>query len=153
MPRQSAKYCVGLSMLPGIGPARFARLIERCGSAERAWSASLVDLKACGVDDRALPEVLKARQAIDVDAELERVRHWGARVLTYDDPAYPTALAETFGRPPVLYVLGTITPEDSQAIAVVGTRRPSLYGQAEVAKLVPLLVRHRLTIVSGWRLE
>ena len=149
MPHHAAKFCVGLSLLPGIGPARFTKLVETMGSPERAWNASAQELKACGVDERALPELLRARQSLDLDAELNRVQQRGARVLTWDDPNYPRTLAETYARPAILYTQGTITPEDSQAIAVVGTRRPSLYGQSQVAKLVPLLVERGLTIVSG----
>jgi DNA processing protein len=149
MPHHAAKFCVGLSILPGIGPARFTKLVDRLGSAERAWSASAEELRDCGVEERALPELFRVRQSLDLDAELARIHSRGAKVLTWDDLTYPAALAETYMRPAILYLQGTIEPGDSQAIAVVGTRRPSLYGQTQVAKLVPLLVQKGLTIVSG----
>jgi DNA processing protein len=136
-------------MLPGIGPARLIKLVESLGSAERAWAASEQELKACGVDERALPELTRARAGLDLDAALARVEQSGATVLTWDDPAYPDPLKETFGHPAILYVRGQLNPADSQAIAVVGTRHPTLHGQSLVTKIVPLLVERGLTIVSG----
>jgi DNA processing protein len=143
------RYWIGLSLLPGIGPARLGRLIQRFQSAEQAWRASPDELQRCGIDEKLLPALLEKRRILDLAAELERVEQIGARVLTWKDPEYPTLLRETFNHPPVLYVHGEIRREDKHAIAVVGTRRPSLYGQALTLKLVPTLVEQGLTIVSG----
>ncbi|HZT97974.1 MAG TPA: DNA-processing protein DprA [Chloroflexota bacterium] len=144
-----AKYYVGLSLLPGIGPVRLSRLIDLCGSAEAAWQAPGVILRRAGVEERAVEGVLARRATIDVDGELDRVYRAGARVITTVDEDYPALLRETFGHPAILYVRGELKVEDSQALAVVGTRRPSLYGQTMVAQTVPALVERGLTIISG----
>lgn len=149
MKNGSAKYCVALSLLPGIGPVRFCRLVEQLGSARAAWEASPQELRACGVDVKSLPLLLSRRREVNPDVELDRVQRFGARVLTWDDPDYPAALRQTYGCPAILYVLGDIRPEDDDALAIVGTRRPSLYGRELAAKVTPLLVQQGLTIVSG----
>lgn len=144
-----AKYCVGLSLLPGIGPVRFTRLIERRGSAKAAWHASPADLRASGVDEKCIPPLLARRGEIDLDRELERVERFGAHAVTWNDPEYPSILKETYNRPAMLYVQGKLQPEDDQSLAIVGTRRPSIYGQAVTAEITPPLVQNNLTIVSG----
>lgn len=149
MSNDKAKYYVGLSLLPGIGPARFSRLVEICGTADAAWRASVTELKRSGVDDRAIEGLLQRRTTLDLDHELERVHRAGGRVITQDDIEYPPLLHETFGRPPILYVKGELLPEDSQSLAIVGTRRPSIYGQTQTVRNVPLLVERGLTIISG----
>ncbi len=144
-----AKYRVGLSLLPGIGPARLGRLIDVAGSAEAAWHVGPEQLRRAGIEDGALAPLLTRRKQIDLDREMGRIEALGATVLVPDDPRYPPKLAEVFTRPGILYVKGNIQPEDSQALAVVGTRRPSIYGQALVSTMTPLLVQAGLTIVSG----
>lgn len=144
-----AKYYVGLSLLPGIGPVRFIRLIDRLGSASRAWHASASELRACGVDEKSIPAITARRSQIDLEGEVARVHRLGARVLTWHESDYPDVLRQTFNRPAVLYVKGSLKPEDAQALAIVGTRRPSVYGQALTVKITPLLVENGLTIISG----
>ncbi|HEV3312676.1 MAG TPA: DNA-processing protein DprA [Chloroflexota bacterium] len=143
------KFFIGLSLLPGIGPVRFGRLVDRLGSAEAAWGASPEALRACGVDEKSLATLLAKRTQIDLNAELERVDRNHVHVLTRDDPAYPAQLRECFNCPAILYVRGNLTPEDSQALAIVGTRRPTVHGRELAQRITPHLVRSGLTIVSG----
>jgi DNA processing protein len=149
MPRPEIAYLVGLSLLPGIGPARFGRLLERCGEPERAWRASETDLMSAGVDAKSLPALLDARRALNLDAELEKLRRYHVRVLALADPEYPPRLREIYNPPVLLYVRGEITRQDDQAVGVVGTRSPTVYGRELTARIVPQLVAAGLTIVSG----
>ena len=142
-------YLVGISLLPGIGPARFHRLLERCGEPERAWRASEQDLLAAGVDARSIPALIERRRAISIAQEMERLRRLEVRVLSVYDADYPPRLKEIFGPPPLLYVRGEITREDAQAIGVVGTRGPTVYGKELAARIVPELSSAGLTVVSG----
>lgn len=149
MLRPDIGYLVGISLLPGIGPARFHRLLARLPEPERAWRASESDLLAVGVDARSLPLLLEKRRGISIDRELEKLQRCGVDVLTIFDSRYPPQLKEIFGAPPLLYVKGEITRQDEQSVGVVGTRSPSVYGKDLAARVVPELVRAGLTIVSG----
>lgn len=149
MHRPDLGYLVGLSLLPGIGPARFHRLLERCGDPERAWRAAESELVAVGVESRNLPALLERRKTLSLDHELEKLTRLGVSVLSVYDPDYPPRLKEIFTPPPLLYVRGTLTETDTQAIGVVGTRSPSVYGKELAARIVPQLVGAGLTIVSG----
>ncbi|KUK92384.1 MAG: DNA protecting protein DprA, partial [Anaerolineaceae bacterium 46_22] len=62
---------------------------------------------------------------------------------------YPRLLREIDQSPPVIYVKGTLTPADEFAIAIVGTRRVSEYGQQITRDISIFLAGHGLTIVSG----
>jgi DNA processing protein len=54
-----------------------------------------------------------------------------------------------YDRPPVLYVRGTLTPADEWAVAVVGTRRVSVYGRQVADEMARGLAASRITVVSG----
>jgi DNA processing protein len=69
--------------------------------------------------------------------------------LTWDSPEYPAALRNIADPPPVLYVRGQLLPRDEWALAVVGTRRATVYGREVTRSLVRGLAASGVTIVSG----
>ncbi|NJK80361.1 MAG: DNA-protecting protein DprA [Chloroflexaceae bacterium] len=143
------QYYLGFNLVPGIGPLRLARLIERCGSVEAAWQASAADLLAVGIDARSSAALAAARQQIDLESELERIAALGVRLVALEDPDYPALLAQLETAPPLLYVRGDFTPTDEWAIAVVGTRSPTSYGKEATRHIVGTLARRGVTIISG----
>ena len=142
-------YWIALNKVSGIGAVRMAALLSTCGSAEAAWCASIQELKAAGLDRRTLENLLKARRELDVAAEYERVLKAGVQVLTLDDDDYPVNLRQIDAPPPVLYVRGTLQPNDTWAIGIVGTRRASPYGREVAHSLSRDLATNGITIVSG----
>jgi len=149
MQRPDIAYLVGLSLLPGIGPARFHKLLDRFKEPERAWRASEQEFVSLGVDAKSMPALLEKRHTLSLEREMDRLRRLEVTVLSIFDPEYPLRLKEIFNAPPLLYVKGAITRQDDQSLGVVGTRGPSVYGKELTARVVPELVRTGLTIVSG----
>ena len=145
----SDRYWVGFNIVRGIGPTRMRALLDYFGDVERAWRASSMELRSAGLDRRSLESLLAARSALDLDRELERIAAVGAHVLTWESPGYPRLLREISAPPPVLYVKGTITEEDAWAVAVIGTRRASVYGREVTRRLTAALARSGVTVVSG----
>lgn len=81
--------------------------------------------------------------------EIERLQTTAIRVTTLGATDYPEALRWIPEPPPVLYIWGTLRPEDSLAVAVVGSRKPSPYGQLAAQRLSTELAQYGFTIVSG----
>jgi DNA processing protein len=142
-------YWIALNKVSGIGAVRMASLLAHCGSAEAAWRASISDLKFAGLDRRTLENLLAARRDLDIEAEWERVQAAGFQVLTLLDDDYPENLRQIDAPPPLLYVRGALQPNDSWAIAIVGTRRASVYGREVAHSLSRDLAAHGITVVSG----
>lgn len=143
------KYWIGFSLIPGIGRVRFSVLESYFGSLERAWYASASELQAAGLDSRSIKAIISKRAQISLDAEMEKLARHHVDVLTWNDPSYPARLKEIYDLPPVLYKRGTLIPEDEWAVAVVGTRRPTVYGRQVTEQLISDLARNRITVVSG----
>lgn len=143
------RYYLGFNLTPGIGPARMARLVERCGSLEAAWHADPFELAAAGLDGKASAALLATRAKLNLDAELERAARLGVGLLTLDDAAYPALLREIPGAPPLLYVRGNLLPADDWAVAMVGTRVPTAYGREAAHVIATELVGAGVTVVSG----
>ena len=143
-------YWVALSRVPRLGTARF-RMLEAHfdGDLARAWHAPGRELRAAGISRGVAQAVVEARESVDPQQEISRLAHAGVGALTWHDAEYPRRLKETPDPPPVLYLRGVLLPEDEPAVAVVGTRRPTDYGNRVTADLCQGLVSSGVTIVSG----
>ena len=142
-------YWLAINRVKGIGPARFKLLLDAFGSAEAAWQGSLTAWQAAGLDTRTAAGFEQQRKRIVPDAEVERLLKLHVGVLRLTDAAYPRLLREITLPPPVLYIRGTLTPEDDWAVAIVGTRRATAYGRQITERLATELAQHDITIVSG----
>jgi len=149
MSKQDIRYWVAFNKVSGIGAARLRALLDYFGDLETAWNASTHDLQQAGLDRRSQANLLNERHRLDLDAELDRLERAQIRVFTWDDPDYPPHLREVFNAPPVLYVRGLVETRDEWAVAVVGTRRASVYGKEAAQLLGRGLAQAGVTIVSG----
>ncbi|MGD2146077.1 MAG: DNA-processing protein DprA [Anaerolineae bacterium] len=143
------RYWVGFNRVQGIGPLRLRALLDAFGSVERAWHASVGQLRGAGLDSRSAKNLVRAQSELDLDREMERIVANGAHVLTWESPGYPRLLLQTNAPPPVLYVKGDLREDDAWAVAVVGTRRASTYGREVTRRLSGALARNGITVVSG----
>jgi len=143
------KYWVGFNIVPGIGPARFQALLDHFGDLEAAWKAPAYELRQAGLDRRSIDSLLETRNKISLDDEMEKIERAGVQILTWQDETYPPQLRHIHSPPPVLYVKGELRPEDEWAVAMVGTRRATVYGKEAVRTLAGDLARNGVTIVSG----
>jgi DNA processing protein len=143
------RYWVGFNKVPGIGAARLRALLDYFGDLQVAWNGHAHDLRQAGLDRRSVGNLLRAREGLDLDAELERLDRGGVQVLTWDDAEYPPNLRQAYNAPPVLYVRGQVETRDEWAVAVVGTRRASVYGKEAARMVCTGLARAGVTVVSG----
>lgn len=142
-------YLLGLSRVPGIGPARMRLVLNYFESARDAWSAHYSELLAAGLDPRTADALISTRHALDLDSEMERLERAGVRALTWESEEYLERLREVDDAPPVLYALGQFEESDRWAVGVVGTRRATPYGREVAERLSGALAEAGITVVSG----
>ncbi|HEX6815278.1 MAG TPA: DNA-processing protein DprA [Gemmatimonadaceae bacterium] len=88
---------------------------------------------------------------------MERAEHIGATLILAGDDDYPTSLLDLDHAgapnhplsPPVLWALGQTNLLRSTIVAIVGTRRATIYGERTTADIASALARAGATIVSG----
>jgi len=149
MSDKDIKYRVGFSLIPRIGRVRTSQMESYFGSLEAAWKAPAAELKHAGLDSSTINAITAWRPKISLEAEMEKLAHYGVKVFSCHDPGYPSRLKEIYDYPPLLYVRGPLLPEDEWCIAVVGTRRATVYGRQVTEEIVTDLVQSKITIVSG----
>lgn len=144
-----AKYWLGFGLIPEIGFKRFRMLLEQFETASAAWHAPEASLRAAGLETDRLNAFLGKRAKLDLDAEFRKVSSAGAQLITQADEAYPSLLRPLPDAPPMLFVRGEITSDDTLSVAIVGTRRASTYGKDAAAYFARELAANGVTIISG----
>ena len=101
------------------------------------------------VDGECARNIAAFQQTRTIEQMYRTAERCGVTVLPFYDPAYPSWLKTIAGFPPVLFVRGTILPEDETALAVIGTRGATVYGKNIAERFTTEFVRAGITIVSG----
>lgn len=149
-------YYLAFSFVNGIGPKTFALLIKNFKSAEKAWNATLNELKKAGLSERLIKKLEKAKNEFNIQDYKEKLKHKKVLFIALCDKEYPKLLAQIENPPIVLYVKalqqvqGKVDLNDySQAIGIVGTRKITNYGREVTAIFSTELSQAGFTIVSG----
>jgi DNA processing protein len=66
-----------------------------------------------------------------------------------DEPAYPQRLRDLPEPPDAVWVRGTLPDASTKAVAIVGTREPTAYGQRVARELAAACARAGVVVVSG----
>lgn len=141
---------LALRGIPGVGPVLFHRLVQAFGGPDQVFQTPLTELCDLRGVSAALAQAIQGFRDWDrVEEHLSRLQALGGEMLTLDDPGYPVRLKEIPFPPPLIFVKGEIRPEDSLALAVVGTRGASYYGKKTCRSLARELARRGVTVVSG----
>jgi len=139
-----------LNALPGIGPITLNRLLAEFGGDPRAiLSAPAHRVQGIeGVKPTAAKSVVEWRQHFDPVKEEDKMKRSGADFLIPGDPAYPRSLREIHDPPIGLYRRGSYGITD-RCVAIVGSRKATLYGQSVARKFGAELAARGFCVVSG----
>jgi DNA processing protein len=140
---------LALALTPGLGARMAGKLLTSMGSPDRIFSASLTELESQRLP-AAVAQAIHARQPLSAAAkELAQAQAAGIRLLTWDEPEYPQRLRQIYDPPPLLYVRGNAELLNRHQISIVGSRRPTPYGNQMAERLARDLADRGLVIVSG----
>ncbi|MFA6005593.1 MAG: DNA-processing protein DprA [Patescibacteria group bacterium] len=150
---QNELACFSFSYLNGVGPCTFKKLVDRFGSPYKAYMASGEKLThAISVKHTELFALF--RKNFEVQKELKKLEQKHIRYIAATSSDYPSSLTNISDPPIGLFCKGNTSLFASSGIrlAVVGTRKPSNYGQRMTKLLVGDLAKIGVVIVSGMAL-
>ena len=81
--------------------------------------------------------------------KLDELRNQNVRVLSLEDPNYPTQLKAIPDAPPVLCGIGELTEIDESCVSIVGTREPTEEAIHLTRTLATNLASTGITVISG----
>jgi len=124
-------------------------------NAKQVWQSPWTELKKTKLSDDILNKFLHERKNIDPNKEWEKLVKLNIKIILHPkiDPApnniYPTLLAEIPAPPPLLYIKGRIDPVFAYRIAVIGSRKITIYGRRITEEIAYNLALNKIVIVSG----
>ena len=143
------KYWLWLTTRRGLNAAGVLTVLDYFVTPERAYYADREEYDQ-------LPIAPKARSGLynkdlsRADRILADCQRLSLRIMTLQDGDYPERLRQISTPPAVLYIRGKVFDFDEEAaIAVVGSRKPSQYGEMAAAKLGMELAAGGALVLSG----
>lgn len=125
------------------------KLLREFGSPLAIFSASLTAREAQQLP-ATVARALPSHQSLSSSAiELAESQAAACGLLPGDERDYPMRLREIYDPPPLLYVLGHIELLAKHSVAIVGSRRPTSYGNPMAERLGMDLADRREVILSG----
>lgn len=139
-----------LSLIPGIGPSHLNALLDSFGSARSVLNADTARLERVPGIGRKLAGLIRAARTTETAlAEWNQAWRHGFRFLEVSSADYPINLKQLEDAPRLLRCRGSLLKRDDLAVAIVGSRRCTMYGQQQAERLGRALALAGLTVVSG----
>lgn len=141
-----------LNAIQGVGPVAYKRLEEAFeGDLPAALVADSKTLYALpGIGKVLGDKILTWEKQFDLAKEEKQLEKLGIEFVPAFDARYPMLLKTIPDAPIGLYVLGDVASiKTSRMIAMVGTRKASLYGTSMAQHIAKELAFSRWTVVSG----
>jgi DNA processing protein len=150
-PNNSAltKTAIELSLLPGIGCLSQNRIWKNLPDASRIFSMDMEALASLGIPQEA-NAIIRSR---GYQAMAEEIYDWsireGCQILLKGNTGYPELLEEIYDPPLILYARGRLETLQQPRIAIVGTRKPTIYGLQMAQGIAADLGCRGISVVSG----
>ena len=91
----ATEACIALNMLPTVGPVRLRKLLEVFNEPQQILAAKRSELrKVEGIGHDVADQIVQWEKIVDLTAELERIRQFGANVITTDSSDWATNCPE-----------------------------------------------------------
>jgi DNA processing protein len=141
---------LALNGMQHVGPVMLRRLMDAFDGDAVAILAGnrsrLLSVK--GVGEKVVDALIHWDQRFDLQKEIEKLTKSHTRFFTQEETEYPEMLRELYDSPIGLYWQGEYVV-DRPCVAIVGTRRATLYGRSVAKRFASELARMGFCIVSG----
>jgi DNA processing protein len=145
----SVKEAIELTLLPGVGSITQSRIKKALPNISDIFSMAPAAMESLGIPSEAYP-LIHSRGYQAIAAEIyDWGIHEGCRFLVRGEPGYPPLLEEIYDPPLVLYARGHWEILEKPGIAIVGTRKPTIYGMQMAQGLATDLGSRGLCVISG----
>jgi DNA processing protein len=140
---------IELTLIPGIGTLTQNRIWKALPDIGDLFSMGEKAMGSLGIPPELSPAIhSRAYRAIAAE-----ILDWGSRegcgFLLRGNEGYPPLLEEIYDPPLVLYARGNMEPLERPCLAVVGTRKPTVYGLQMAEGIASDLGSRGISIISG----
>ncbi|MGL1903100.1 MAG: DNA-processing protein DprA [Fibrobacterales bacterium] len=142
-------FWIALNAIDSVGSATFFKILAKYPKVSKLFEAPKNTLKHLRLKDNIISDILNGPNLEYANREVARAAEHGISIITFDSDEYPVNLKNSPYAPPLIYVKGTLLPEDTYALAMVGTRRSTHYGTAAAEFITQGIATQGITVISG----
>lgn len=146
----NTKYWIWLTLALGYSSPKIEKIYKQYNNLKEFYNLDDFEMILTGV--LTSQDITKLRKTSIKEAEkiINRCNELKYNIITLDSEKYPKDLKNIYSPPTVLYVAGDMSNLDNMlSIAVVGTRKATLYGMKSAYDISYNLSKHNTIIVSG----
>ncbi|MBA2652737.1 MAG: DNA-protecting protein DprA [Tatlockia sp.] len=141
-------YLLALNRIGQIGPRTILKLLKRWPELKEMFKLNSEQLQQAGLPTQ-MAYSIKNFELKNVEADLRWQEKDNHHLLTWADPNYPELLKQIYDPPAVLYAQGDLSCLQQKAVAIVGSRNPSITGAETSKRFAFELAANQVTIISG----
>lgn len=142
-------YEYWLHNLPGVGERTIEKLLKALGGAEQVYRASEKELAQTIRKTEQLEQILLFRKEWETEKEYHALLNKGIAFYTAEDSEYPKKIRSLSHPPYGIYCLGQMPPTDLEAVAIIGARECSGYGESMARAFGEAMAAAGVPVISG----
>ncbi|MEE8348857.1 MAG: DNA-processing protein DprA [Acidobacteriota bacterium] len=141
--------CLALSLVPGMGRQCLHQILQRCGDPRDFLRNPPRKVGRVSLSREIHTFLSSGRARRTADQVIGDSSRKGIKILSAFDAEFPHLLKQIFDPPVILYALGDLEYLRRPSVAVVGSRRCSVYGKEVTRKITREISSQGLCVVSG----
>lgn len=147
------KYEYWFASIKNLSGRKKLQLHNKYKSAKALYYIEETELKRCGfLEINDIERIKSSVKNWDLEERYDRFCERGCQLILAFQAHYPKRLKETYNHPYALFVKGGIPAADRPAIAIVGARRCTPYGEQMAREIAGQLAELGIDIISGMAL-
>ena len=146
---KDAKYWIWFSRIENLTPKNLIELLIKFETPKNIFNKTKEEFIANGVKEKDAEKITDIKYKCNLDKYLEYMQKNDIEMLTIYDKEYPKKLKEIYDPPAVLYIKGNKEILKEKAIAIVGCRLCTKYGELAAKNIAYNLSLNNINIISG----
>lgn len=143
------EYWLYLAKIKGLSSGRRKILLEMFGSPKEIYNAEEAELRKIPLlEDYHIDQLINLKK-IDYEEEALKLQKAGIDFITIEDAVFPEKLRSIPDAPSFLFVKGELPDGSLPSVAVIGSRKCSIYGREMCLRFSEKLAEAGIVIVSG----
>lgn len=143
------EYWIWLSRIEGLNPKLLNDLLEKYDNPRTLWNKTKEELTIEGIKESYANEITNSIYRRNLDKYLKYMNENNIEIINIHDKSYPDKLKVIYDPPIVLYIKGNKNILNEKAMAIVGCRMCTKYGENIANKLAYNLSLNNINVISG----
>lgn len=147
--KEDIRYWIWLSRIEGLNPKVLNDLIEKYKHPKVLWDRAKEELIQDGMKETYANKITDSKYREGLDRYLEYMKNNNIDIINIYDENYPDKLRKIYDPPIVIYIKGNKEILNEKAMAIVGCRLCTKYGETQAKKLAYNLSLNNINVISG----